>query len=172
MGSTQKGVWMQIFQNWWKNWLVGQGVVLPFTRAGWRSGQGETWWRRNAKSCHWGGITNPMCENTRVWASGEQCSRRGAGDLGGCQAEHEPAKSPHGQEPPGLLHEHKKSFFTVRMVKPWNRLPGEVVGSRVLAILKTWWDTVLGSVFCVNLLQARRLDWVIPDWCLPITTIL
>ena len=37
----------------------------------------------------------------------------------------------------------RKNFFTLRVTEPWNRLPGEVVESPSLEILKTHMDMVL-----------------------------
>jgi len=40
----------------------------------------------------------------------------------------------------------RKNFFTLRVLEPWNRLPGEVVESPSLEIFKTCLDAVLCSL--------------------------
>ncbi|KFV83824.1 hypothetical protein N308_00347, partial [Struthio camelus australis] len=40
----------------------------------------------------------------------------------------------------------RKNFFTVRVTEHWNRLPGEVVESPSLEILKTRLDAILGNM--------------------------
>ncbi|KFV74836.1 hypothetical protein N308_06981, partial [Struthio camelus australis] len=40
----------------------------------------------------------------------------------------------------------RKSFFTVRVVEHWNRLPKEVAQSLSLEIFETQLDSVLGSL--------------------------
>ena len=39
-----------------------------------------------------------------------------------------------------------KKFFTVRVVRHWNRLPKEVVNVPSLAVFKARWDTALGNI--------------------------
>jgi len=46
----------------------------------------------------------------------------------------------------------RKNFFTVRAVKQWKRLPGEVGASPLLKIFKTHLDMVLGSLLWLMLL--------------------
>ncbi|KAK4818398.1 hypothetical protein QYF61_012319 [Mycteria americana] len=47
----------------------------------------------------------------------------------------------------GIPFKHKKNaFFSMRVVKQWNRLPGEVVESPSTEIFKIQWDTVLDSL--------------------------
>ena len=41
----------------------------------------------------------------------------------------------------------RKHFFTVREVKHWHRLPGEIVESPSLEIFKSHRDMVLGGLF-------------------------
>lgn len=45
----------------------------------------------------------------------------------------------------------KNLFFTVKMVMPRNRLPGEVMGSPTVEIVKSQSDVVLGSLFQLTL---------------------
>jgi len=40
----------------------------------------------------------------------------------------------------------RKNFFTLRVMEPWHRLPGEVVESPSLEIFKTCLDVVLCSL--------------------------
>jgi len=40
----------------------------------------------------------------------------------------------------------RKNFFTLRVMEPWNRLPGEVVDSPSLEIFKTCLDADLCSL--------------------------
>ncbi|KFV87303.1 hypothetical protein N308_01879, partial [Struthio camelus australis] len=40
----------------------------------------------------------------------------------------------------------RKNFFTVRVTGHWHRLPGEVVESPSLEILKTFLDVILGNM--------------------------
>ena len=40
----------------------------------------------------------------------------------------------------------RKKFFTVRVVRPWHRLPREVVDAPSLAVFKTRLDEALGDV--------------------------
>ena len=56
----------------------------------------------------------------------------------------------------------RKKFFTLRVVKPWPRLPGEVVDSSSLETLKARLDGALSNLIQlkVSLLTAGELDWV------------
>jgi len=45
-----------------------------------------------------------------------------------------------------FLFDIRKSFFTVRVAEHGNRLPGEVVESLSLEIIKIWLDRVLGNL--------------------------
>ncbi|KFQ39184.1 hypothetical protein N332_02194, partial [Mesitornis unicolor] len=40
----------------------------------------------------------------------------------------------------------RKKFFTMRVVKHWNRLPSEVVDAPFLEILKIWLDGALSNL--------------------------
>jgi len=40
----------------------------------------------------------------------------------------------------------RKHFFIERVVKPWNRLPREVVNAPSLLVVKRHWDNALNSV--------------------------
>jgi len=51
----------------------------------------------------------------------------------------------------------RKNFFPLRVMKPWHRLPREVVESPSLEIFKTGLDEVLCSLVWVTLL--RQGDW-------------
>lgn len=46
-------------------------------------------------------------------------------------------------------------FFTVRVVKHWNRLPREVVKSPPVEIFKTQQDTTLNNLFYLTLLEQK-----------------
>ena len=54
----------------------------------------------------------------------------------------------------------RKKFFTMRVVKHWNGLPGEVVEAPSLETFKTRLDRALSNLIklAVSLLAARRLD--------------
>jgi len=56
----------------------------------------------------------------------------------------------------------RKKFFTTRVVKHWNGLPGEVVEAPSLETFKTRLDRALSSLIqlAVSLLAARGVDWM------------
>ena len=59
-----------------------------------------------------------------------------------------------------LIHERvplniRKQFVTVRVTKPWHRLPREAVESPSLEIFRSHLDMVLGNQLCVALLEQR-----------------
>lgn len=49
----------------------------------------------------------------------------------------------------------KGHFFTVRMIKHWNRLPREVVKSPSVEMLRGRRDTVIGYLLYLTLLEQR-----------------
>lgn len=55
----------------------------------------------------------------------------------------------------GCPSEHKKNFFTVRVVKHWNRLSNGVVEPPSLEILRIRLDVVMGNLTKVILLSAE-----------------
>ena len=54
----------------------------------------------------------------------------------------------------------RKHFFTERVVKPWNRLPGEVVDAPCLSVLKRHLDNALNTMLelLVSPEVVRQLD--------------
>lgn len=54
-----------------------------------------------------------------------------------------------------------KCFFTVRVVRHWNRFPREGMESPSVEILKTQLDRALYSLLKLTLLEQQRLGWMI-----------
>ena len=52
----------------------------------------------------------------------------------------------------------RKHFFTGRVVKPWNRLPREVVDAPSLSVFKRHLDNALNNMLLVSPEVVRQLD--------------
>ncbi|KAK4826838.1 hypothetical protein QYF61_011646 [Mycteria americana] len=59
----------------------------------------------------------------------------------------------------------RKHFFTKRVVKPWNRLPREVVNAPSVSVFKRHLDNALNNMLqlLVSPGVVRQLDWMITD---------
>jgi len=52
----------------------------------------------------------------------------------------------------------RKHFFTEQMIKPWKRLPRELVDAPGLSVLKTRLASVLNNILLVSPKLVRQLD--------------
>jgi len=61
-----------------------------------------------------------------------------------------------------LKSERKKKFYTLRVVRPWQRLPREVVGAPSLETFQARLDGALSNLIWLkmSLLMAGGLDWM------------